>query len=67
MYLFNNNVPASLIHSTPKQTSVQPISGSNWKIMIGSLLYIFGPRERQSKPSKEMYIPLRPIPKEDSL
>ena len=31
------------------------------------VLYVFGSCERQSKLTEEMYIPLRPIPKEDSL
>ena len=35
--------------------------------MVGTLLYVFGVVERHSKFIKEMYIPLRPISKEDSL
>ena len=34
-------------------------------VMIGSLLCVFGSCERHSKLTEEMYIPLRPIPKED--
>ena len=33
--------------------------------MIGTVLYVFGSRERHSKLTEEMYTPLRPIPKED--
>ena len=36
-------------------------------VMIATLLYVFGSRERRSKHTEEMYIPLRPIPKEDCL
>ena len=35
--------------------------------MIGTLLYVFGSCERHSELTEEMYIPLRPIQKEDSL
>ena len=33
--------------------------------MIGTILYVFGSNERLSKPTKEMYMPVRPIPKGD--
>ena len=33
--------------------------------MVGTLLYVAGSCERHSKFIKEMYIPFRPIPKED--
>ena len=36
-------------------------------VMMGTLLYVFGSRERHSELTEEMSIPLRPIPKEDSL
>ena len=35
--------------------------------MTETLLYVFGSRERHSKPTKEMYTCMRPIPKEDTL
>ena len=38
-----------------------------FSVMIGTLPYVFGSCERLSKLTEEMYIPLRPIPKEDSL
>ena len=42
-------------------------------VMIGTILYVLGSRERNSKLKKkkkkkiEMYIPMRPIPKGDTL
>ena len=35
--------------------------------MIGTLLYVFGSCERHSKLTEEIYIPLGPVPKEDTL
>ena len=37
-----------------------------FSIVIRILLHVFGSRERHSEPTKEMCIPLRPIPKEDT-
>ena len=37
-----------------------------FSVTIGTLLYVVGSCERHFKFMKEMYIPLRPIPKEDS-
>ena len=36
-------------------------------VMIGTLLYVFGSCERHSELTEEMCIPLRPIPKENTL
>ena len=38
-----------------------------FSVMIGTLLYVFGSCERHSNLTEEMGIPLRPIPKKDSL
>ena len=46
--------------------SFQTITGK-FSVMTGTLLYVVGSRERQSKITEEMHIPLRPIPKEDSI
>ena len=36
-------------------------------VTIGTLLYVFGSCERHSKLTEQMHVPLRPIPKEDTL
>ena len=36
-------------------------------VMTGTVLFVFGSCERHSELTEEMYIPLRPIPKEDAL
>ena len=45
------------------------ISDNNQKfsVITGTLLKVFGSCERHSELTEEMYIPLRPIPKEDTL
>ena len=49
-----------------KVNSCVTVTGK-FSIMIRTLLYIFDSRESHSEPTKEMYIPLRLIPKGDTL
>ena len=54
------NLPA------PCLDSFQATTG-NFSVMVGTLLYLLDPCGRHSKLTEELYIPLRPIPKEDTL